>query len=48
MYKIIIKLNFFFFLFFKRILVRLGGLACGIVTKTVHKTLPGGSGVEGF
>ena len=32
----------------KWILVRLGGLAHGIVTKTVHKTLPGGRGGEGF
>ena len=36
------------FLFIKWILVRLGGLAHGIVTKTVHKTLPEGNGGEGF
>ena len=28
-------------------LIRLGGPAHGIVTKTVHKTLPGGGGVKG-
>ena len=27
--------------------IRLGGPARGIVTKTVHKTLPGGGGGEG-
>ena len=27
--------------------IRLGGPAHGIVTKTVHKTLPGGGGVQG-
>ena len=29
-------------------LIRLGGPAHGIVTKTVHKTLPGGGGVQGW
>ena len=28
-------------------LIRLGGPVHGIVTKTVHKTLPGGGGGEG-
>ena len=28
-------------------LIRLGDPAHGIVTKTVHKTLPGGGGVQG-
>ena len=28
--------------------IRLGGLAHGIVTKTVHKTLPGGGGGPGW
>ena len=28
--------------------IRLGGPAHGIVAKTVHKTLPGGGGVQGW
>ena len=35
------------FLSFEWNSIRLGGHAHGIVTKTVHKTLPGGGGVWG-
>ena len=43
-----ITITFFDLLSFEWNLIRLGGLAHGIVTKTVHKTLPGGGGGRGW
>ena len=42
--KIELECCFLRFLSFEWNSIRLGGPAHGIVTKTVHKTLPGGSG----
>ena len=39
---------FHVFLSFEWNSIRLGGPAHGIVTKTVHKTLPGGGGGRGW
>ena len=40
--------NHVFSLSFKWNLIRLGGPSHGIVTKTVHKVVPGGGGIKGL
>ena len=47
LYQLFMQTTLKFLLLIECNLIRLGGHAHGIVTKTVHKTLPGGGGGPG-